>query len=129
MDQRTNRNAISHPQRANPFGAIELVRGDRDQISLLRQFQLSRRLDRIAQEQCPGIMRPLRQPRDRLDRTDFIVDLHHGNQPGSFGKFHFGIDQAISADRQFLHRPAAGHCGIEQRRMLNRRAGNGPARD
>ena len=47
-------------------------------------------------------MRALGEAFHRLDRADFIVDLHDRDKARSIGKRNFGIDQTFAAYRQFL---------------------------
>ena len=59
------------------------------------------------------------QPLDRLDRADLVVDLHHRDQPRIFSEDRIGIDRAVAADRQNLHRIAPGLRRIEHRRVFD----------
>ena len=129
VDQFADLRPVAHPQRADPLGTIELVRGDRDQVCPFGRGQLAGALHRIAQEQRADLVRPFGQPAGRLDRADLVVDLHHRDQPGALGDRHLGIDQAIGTDRQLLQVCSGRDGRIDHRRMLDRADRDWSARD
>ena len=88
FDQRLERGAAAHDQRARSLGTTELVGGDRNQIGALGvvcEVEPWRRLDRVGVEHGAG--RPLPDQRgnlvERLDRADLVVHEHHRYHGGA----------------------------------------------
>ena len=96
-------------QGAHAFGALELVRGYREQVHVQCtdiQLHVRSRLHRVCVEQdSPVASHPLRDRGDRLDGADLVVGQHDADQDrlGRDGRFHVvGIDAAVAIHRQ-LH--------------------------
>ena len=71
------------PERADAFRSVELVRGDREQIDAQRLHvdrDLARRLHRIGMQQRAVLVRDRRELRDRLNRSDLVVRVHHATR-------------------------------------------------
>src|SRR5258708_5930605 len=80
MDQWRRLLSFSHPQCADALGPMDLVGRHRDEVRTLAEFQPAERLHGIAQHQGAGLMRHVRDLRNRLSDADLVVDHHHRDQ-------------------------------------------------
>jgi len=83
VDEGLEPDTATHVERADPLRRAELVARDREQVDAeLRDAHrdLPHRLRRIAVEECARLVRDVRARRDRLDRADLVVRVHHAHE-------------------------------------------------
>ena len=106
-EQRRERSATAHDQRARALGPSDLVRGDHQVVGLERlgvDRHLARALDGVAQETRAASMRPRGRLRHRLERSGLVVGEHQGEQHGVLRKAieAGGVEHAPAIHRQVL---------------------------
>ena len=110
---------VAHPQRADPLGAVELVRRNRDHVGA-GHFDLAIGLHRITEIQRVVLLR-LAVPFDRwLDGPDLVVDLHQADQPRICGQVLPGVALPVPSDIEDMAGPGIAR-GVEHRGVFDRR--------
>ncbi len=127
-EDRVDAGAALDPQGARPLGAVELVRGERQEIRAHRPHvhrNLREGLHGVRMKQRATRMRERRELRDRLHGADFVVRVHHrddGRAVGQRRRQRIGADNPGRVDRKQGSRPASpgeGLEGIEHRLVLD----------
>ena len=83
FDEARQGNALTGVEHAGALRAVELVRGERQQIDILRfdiNGNVSRRLHGVGVEQYARLAADLADLADRQDRADLVVGVHDGHQ-------------------------------------------------
>ena len=127
MHLRGQHDTIAHPERADAFGAVELVRRNRDHVCVCGRSEFARALHGIAEEQSAGSMGGIGKLLNGLDRADFIVDLHDGDEIGALWDRRLRIDQTSCVYRQNGAIGIGKTRGIEHGRVFNGGDGEAPS--
>src|SRR6185437_94443 len=127
------RSVFAHVQRADAFGTVKLMRGEREEINL--EFvdvegNFARGLNRVGVKINVGFESDAANFRDGLDGAELIIRVHHGDENG-FGANRaanvFGIDNAVARNRKpsdFNSPLFEGFDGVEDGVVLDGRADN-----
>ena len=102
VDERRRLRAFAHPQGADTFGSVDLVRRQSDQVRPFRKRETAECLDGVGEHQGSAFVRHARDLAHRLDHPDLVIHEHHRDNRHPLIELAFEqveVEHAVRSDR------------------------------